>query len=199
MKLSIFKQHKSRTDQELLSLYMQDKNTEVLGILYHRYLDMMTGLCLKYLKNVPDAEDAVMEIFEVIVRRLPNHTVENFKSWIYKVGSNHCLDILRKQKRISEKEIEHYRMQSEESKRHSNAYMIEELDPQEVKLQIMEDCIDTLDNKQQRAIRMFYLQKKSYDDVAEALEITWSQTRSYIQNGRRNLKNCMEKKHERAR
>lgn len=199
MKISIFQRNKAKSDQQLLSLFKKDKDIAVLGELYNRYIDMVMGLSLKYLQNVHDSEDAVMEIFEVIVRRLPNHDVENFKSWLYKVSSNHCLDILRKKKRTSEKDKDIQLMQSSQKERLDNSWMSEEMDEKELLLNSMEDCIEQLDLKQQECVKMFYLEKKSYEVVSQTLEISWSQTRSFIQNGRRNLKKCMEKKHEAAR
>jgi len=170
----------------------------VLGELYNRYIDMVMGLCMKYLQNVPDSEDAVMEIFEVLLKRLPNHDVDNFKSWLYKVSSNYCLDVLRKKKRISEKENDFQLMQFNERDRHLGEMMSEEIDLQEALLETMESCIEQLSLEQRKCVQMFYLDKKSYEEVSQSMNISWSQTRSFIQNGRRNLKKCMEKNHEAA-
>jgi len=199
MKFSLFSRNKSKSDEDLLALYKQDQDMEVLGELYNRYLEMSMGLCMKYLKHVEESEDAVMEIFEIIAKRLPNHDVENFKAWLYRVVSNHCLDILRKKKRISDKEIEHYRMQSEEDLRLDHTGLSEELTEKEVLLNIMEQCIEELKEQQRKSVQLFFIEKQTYEMVAQALGISWSQTRSAIQNGKRNLKKCMEKNHEPAR
>ena len=195
MKLSIFQRNKSKSDEFLLKKFQENHDLEILGELYHRYIDMVMGLCLKYLKNVPDSEDAVMEIFELLIKRLPNHQVDNFKSWLYRVSGNYCLDLLRKQKRVDDKEKEFQLMQSQQSDRLIHEAMSSELDHDEVLLQTMESCIEQLNERQQLSVRLFYLEKKSYDDVAQQMGITWSQTRSFIQNGRRNLKKCMENSH----
>ena len=199
MKFSIFSRNKMKSDEALLALYKQDNDMEVLGELYNRYLEMSMGLCMKYLKHVQESEDAVMEVFEIIVKRLPNHDVENFKPWLYRVVSNHCLDILRRKKRISEKEIEVYRVQSEEGLRHESESFSGELNEKEVQLNAMENCIEELKEQQRKSVQLFFIEKQSYETVAKALGITWSQTRSAIQNGKRNLKKCMEKSHEPAR
>lgn len=199
MKFSIFQRNRSKTDEELLETFHADQDLEVLGELYNRYLSMVMGLSMKYLKNTTASEDAVMEVFEIIVKRLPNHKVENFKSWLYRVASNHCLDILRKQKRKTEKEIEAHRMYSDAQSRHIGIDWNEELDEKELLLTRMESCIDELVEQQRKCVQLFYIEKKNYEEVSSSLGITWSQTRSFIQNGRRNLKKCMEKKHESAR
>ena len=197
MKFSNFHQNKGTSDEELAKQYREDGDLAILGELYNRYLGMTMGLCMKFFKHVADSEDATMEIFEVVAKRLPNHEVENFKSWLYRVASNHCLDILRKRKRVNEKEIEALRVHSQEQVRPIDEHF-GELDEKEILLQAMDDCIEELGEKQKACVKMFYLEKKNYEEVSSSLEISWSQTRSFIQNGRRNLKKCMEKKHESA-
>lgn len=199
MKFSIFQTNKSKSDEELAELFTKSGDMAIVGELYNRYLEMLLGVSLKYLKNTEESEDAVMEIFEIIVKRLPNHEVENFKAWLYRVASNHCLDILRKQKRTREKENELIHMYSSDTIRQEEGWMSEEIADNEALLSLMEKCIETLNSSQKETIKLFYLERKSYEEVAEKLDITWSQTRSYVQNGRRNIKKCMETTHEASR
>ena len=199
MKFSIFQKNKLESDETLLAKFKATGDMEVLGELYNRYLEMTLGLCLKYFKNKEESEDAVMGIFEIVARRLPNHDVEYFKSWLYRVASNHCLDILRKNKRIQEKESEIKNMYSDLDTRLNTIDIDEEMSENEMNLQLMEQCIETLNEAQRVSIQLFYLEKKSYEEVADALNVSWAQTRSYVQNGRRNIKKCMEQNHESAR
>lgn len=60
-------------------------------------------------------------------------------------------------------------------------------------LQKLERCLETLSTEQKKAVELFYLQNKCYKEIAEATGIDWNKIRSFIQNGRRNLKICMEK------
>jgi RNA polymerase sigma-70 factor (ECF subfamily) len=196
MSENLFLRNKIKTDEELAEMFRKDKDMEILGELFHRYMDMIMGLCMKYFKNTVDSEDAVMEIFEVLARRLPNHQVKHFKSWIYSLSSNHCLDILRKKKRDFSREGEKHLMYSMEVKRQYSDELIEEKSNQEKLLLSMEDCMKQLVDKQKQCVQLFYIDKMKYEEVSKALEITWSQTRSFIQNGRRNLKKCMENNHE---
>lgn len=198
MKFNIFNKNKSLTDEEMVLLYQKEGDLEILGELYNRYLEMMYGVCLKYLKNTADAEDTVMQIFEIIMRRIKNHNIENFSGWLYRVAANHCLDILRKKTRDKEKENEIINMQSRADSRQYNEEF-QEISEKEIQLQTMEDCIQKLKAMQKDTIQLFYLKKNTYEEVAEKLGITWSQTRSYVQNGRRNLKKCMEEKYEASR
>ncbi len=191
MKQSEFRRYPDLTDEEMVVLVQDKKDMEILGSLYNRYLLMMMGLCLKYLNHQDAAEDAVMEIFEILHRRLPNHQVENFSAWLYRLASNHCLDILRKQQRTLAKDVQI--MQSVKDERHNDDWLVDEVQEKEAVLTKMEKCLEQLNDKQKMSIQLFYLKKQSYEDVSKKLGATWAQTRSYIQNGRRNMKKCMEK------
>lgn len=159
----------------------------VLATLYQRYMDLMYGLCLKYFKDPELSKDAVMQIFEELVVKLKKHEVDNFKSWLYTLGRNHCLMQLRTPKNLKTTEFKTEIVQSEEET-HLNGVMT-----REANLQLMEKCLETLPEDQKKTIQLFYLEGKCYNDISEATGIEWNKVRSFIQNGRRNLKICMEK------
>lgn len=180
---------KPLSDDELLAAYKQSEDLEVLASLYKRYQGLVYGLCLKYFRNVEDSQDAVINIFELLIEKVKRHNIDIFKNWLYTVTKNHCLEQLRKRgrNRIKEKEAEN--MYS------TTVFHPDNIMEKEATLEKMEKCIDALPTKQKECIRLFYLQKKSYQELSEELELKWNTIRSFIQNGRRNLKNCMEKNH----
>jgi len=178
------------TDKELVDLYKKSTGLDALGELYRRYMDLVYGVCLKYLKNNEAAKDSVMQIFEELVVKLKKHEVENFKSWLYQVAKNHCLMQLRSPKNLKTVEISPTLMQNEENV-HLNGVL-----EREENLEKMEHCLKTLTDDQQTAIRLFYLEGKCYNEIVEATGREWKDVRSFIQNGRRNLKLCMEKQTE---
>lgn len=181
------------TDEQLLEEYRSSSSLHTLGVLYNRHLSFVYGVALKYLQNKADAEDMCMEIFESLPKKLKGKNITSFKPWIYRVTTNTCLDLLRKNKTASKHKKEIEIMQSEQSER----YTIDDKLQLESNLVALEDCIETLQNEQKQCIDLFYLKKMSYADVSSQLGISWAKTRSLIQNGRRNLKNCMEEKNER--
>ena len=183
-------QGSAQSDQELIDKYKRTHNNEVLGILYERYMHLVYGTCLKYLKNREAAQDAVMNIFEELMTKLRSHEVDNFKSWLFVVSKNHCLMQLRKESRSRTVEIPISLMQSEEEI-HLNGVL-----EKEKHLDDMEDCLKSLVEDQQRTVRLFYLDNKCYNEIAEMTGMEWNRIRSHIQNGRRNLKICMDKKSE---
>jgi RNA polymerase sigma factor (sigma-70 family) len=174
-------------DRELVSLFRTSQNMDVLAVLFQRYMDLLYGVCLKYLKQPETAKDAVMQIFEELVAKLPKHEVENFKSWLYTLAKNYCLMQLRTPKNLKTTEFNPDSMQLEEEV-HLNGIQVKEEN-----LQKLERCLQTLSLEQKKTVELFYLQNKCYKEIAEATGIEWNKVRSFIQNGRRNLKICMEK------
>jgi RNA polymerase sigma factor (sigma-70 family) len=174
-------------DRELVSLFRTSGNMDVLAVLFQRYMDLLYGVCLKYLKQPEPARDAVMQIFEELVVKLPKHEVDNFKSWLYTLAKNYCLMQLRTPKNLKTTEFNPDSMQLEEDV-HLNGIQV-----REENLQKLERCLQTLSAEQKTTVELFYLQNKCYKEIAEATGIEWNKVRSFIQNGRRNLKICMEK------
>jgi len=177
-----------RNDQELLQRYKQTADLQVLGVLYQRYMDLVYGVCLKYFRDPEESKDAVMNIFEELVLKLKVHEVENFRSWLHVLARNHCLMQLRKKNRIRTTDLDPSLMQSTEELHHNGVM------DREDRLSLMEDCMKTLPDEQKRSVELFYLQSKCYNEIAEIMGLEWNKVRSQIQNGKRNLRLCMEKK-----
>jgi RNA polymerase sigma-70 factor (ECF subfamily) len=173
-------------DKELVSLFRTSGNMEVLAVLFQRYMELLYGVCLKYLKQPEAAKDAVMQIFEELVQKLPKHEVDNFKSWLHTLAKNYCLMQLRTPKNLKTTEFNPDSMQLEEEM-HLNGVLLKEEN-----LQKLERCLQTLSQEQKQTVELFYLQNKCYKEIAAITGIEWTKVRSFIQNGRRNLKICME-------
>lgn len=178
----------SLTDKELVTLYKESEDLAVLGELYQRYMELVYGVCLKYFKEPETAKDSVMQIFEELVSKLKKHDVDNFRGWLHQVAKNHCLMQLRTPKNMKIVEIKTDIVQNEENV-HLNGIL-----EKEENFKKLEHCIGTLTSDQQQAIRLFYLEEKCYNEIVEITGLDWNQVRSFIQNGRRNLKICMESK-----
>jgi len=173
-------------DDSLLKEFQSTLNQEVLATLYLRYSSLVYGTCMKYLKNEDSSQDAVMNIYQELVQKLPHHKVDNFKSWLYVVTKNHCLMQLRKDKKNTTVELQPAFMQSEDFSHLDSAL------EKERHLQLLEKCIDGLSDDQKASIRLFYLENKCYNEISALTGNDWNKVRSLIQNGRRNLKNCMD-------
>lgn len=174
-------------DKELVNQFKASGDLNTLAMLYQRYMELLYGVCLKYLKQPEASRDAVMHIFEELVDKLKKHEVDNFKSWVYTLAKNHCLMQLRTPKNLKTTEFKVDIMQSEEEVHLNGALQREE------NLDKLERCLQTLSAEQKITVELFYLQNKCYKEIAEITGLEWNKVRSYIQNGRRNLKICMEK------
>ena len=173
-------------DQVLVQLYRKGGNIDTLGELYNRYMELVYGVCLKYLKEPEDAKDCVINIFEELIIKLKKYEVDNFKGWLYQFAKNHCLMKLRSKKgqpSIVDADIMHL-----QENIHLDGVM-----EKETQLNTMEYCIEQLPQEQKQAIELFYLKEKCYKEIADSTQTDINKVRSFIQNGRRNLKICMEK------
>jgi len=174
------------SDTELVLQYKHSTDLAILGELYQRYMELVYGVCLKYLKDPETSRDAVMQIFEELVIKLKKHEVENFRGWLHQVAKNHCLMQLRTPKNLKTVELPASLMQTEE-----NVHLNGELEKEE-NFEKLEKCISALPGEQEQMIKLFYLEGKSYNEIVSITGQDWNKVRSLIQNGRRNLKICME-------
>jgi RNA polymerase sigma-70 factor (ECF subfamily) len=179
-------QHNHISDSQLLQKFYNDGNNQWLGILLQRYTLLLLGTCMKYLRNEEAAKDAVQQIFLKAVTELQKYKVDYFKSWLYMVAKNHCLMQLRDKNIFIPVEDHTTLIQPE-------ADMIEIKDKEKT-LTLIEASIEELNTEQKTCVTLFYLQKISYTEIAERTGYTLLQVKSHIQNGKRNLKNLVEKK-----
>lgn len=192
--LEISGKHKEISDEDLLGKFYTTGNLDVLGELYARYMHLVYGVSLKYFGDRADAQDAVMFIFEKLIVDLPRHEVQNFKSWLYVLTKNHCLMEIRSRKsadrRLEGLKTEQEFMESED-----------ELHPLDREGNFLEkalkECIEKLKSEQKQCIELFYYQKLCYQEIAEKLGMSEKKVKSYLQNGKRNLKICLEGKNVR--
>ena len=153
-------------------------------------MHLVFGLCLKYLKDEEKSKDAVMQIFEQLITKLKIHEVSNFKSWLYTLARNYCLMEIRSSGK-------HEFVSMEDNFMEKDAFVHLDIDDmREHKLSIMEQCMEKLPPEQKETINLFYLEQKCYKDVAELTGYDLNKVKSYIQNGKRNLKICIEKSGE---
>lgn len=170
------------TDEELLQRYKTDENNRWMGILFDRYAILLLGLCMKYLKDEEDARDSVQQIFLKVLADAKHHNVQLFRAWIYQVGKNHCLMQLRKKQQHRHVEVNEANAPAAQETEKTGFMEKDNL------IDNMEQALETLNKEQRDCVKMFYLQKLSYQDIASYTGYTLQQVKSYIQNGKRNLK-----------
>lgn len=193
MFLKRFRRPKLTTDQEYVAAYRATGDLAVLGELYERHIELVYAVCYNYLRDEDEAKDAVMHLFEQLVIDLRRHDVQQFQPWLHSVARNYCLMQLRKKQAHPMVALMTYDTDSEDTE--GMPLLVDEPDELDLEedLSCLEACLQTLPTEQQTCLRLFYLEQKSYADVALITGYDPKQVKSYLQNGRRNLKLCMSK------
>lgn len=175
------------SDQELLESFYHDHDNEWLGILLQRYTMLLLGVCMKYLKNEEEAKDAVQQVFLKVIGELQKYKVGYFKSWLYMVAKNHCLMKLRDKGKVPVEITDNIMATPAEPD------SLQTHTEKEMLLTQMASALQRLNFEQQQCVTLFYLEKKSYQEVADATGYSLLQVKSHIQNGKRNLKIMLER------
>ena len=166
------------TDQEYIKEYQSNGDLKSITVLYKKYLSFVLGVSMKYLKNETEAEDATMEVFEILIHNLKKNTPEFFKSYLFAITRNHCLATIRKKAKSIELEKDLY----------SNFMDFEEEDTLIYeKLDVLNELLHQLPEEQKKAIKMFYFDNMSYQNICEVQKWTYNEVKSHLQNGKRNL------------
>lgn len=185
---------KEPDDEQLIAEYRSTADPAVLGRLYQRYMHLVYGVCLKYLKNREDAQDAVMALFEKLSTEVLNKKIETFKPWLYVVAKNYCLMQLRRQQSINQKEKEFQNSEILFMENVDVMHLNDEWEP-EVLDRRLQECLNKLRLQQRQCLELFYFEERCYKDISEQLQMDLKKVKSYIQNGKRNLKLCIESGH----
>ena len=186
------------TDEELVHRYRNSYDVIYIGELYQRYTHLVFGVCIKYLKNVAEAEDATMHIFEKLITDLKKHHIVTFKPWLYTVVKNQCMMEFRKGA-ITNKHSNQLKYETTAVVENEEVDHLKEAEEKEFVLLHLNEGILELKAEQKECIELFYLKKCSYGEISALTGYTAKEVKSYIQNGKRNLKNYITTKNEQAK
>jgi len=176
-------------DEVLLRRYRDTGDMTVLGKLYEAYAEMVYYVCMRYLKDSERSKDAVMQIFEELIHKVNKQEIQRFGNWLYVLSRNHCLMQLRAEKN-------RHHVSIDEFVEFTLAVHPEgEAKEKERQLTALEQCMERLPEKQKRSVDLFFLNEKCYKEIADSTGYSLKEVKSYIQNGKRNLKLCMEANH----
>jgi RNA polymerase sigma-70 factor, ECF subfamily len=186
-----------KPDEELLRMYRSSSDPEILGELYSRYMHLVYGVCLKYLRNREESMDAVIQIFEKLVIEIPKFKIENFRSWLHVVTKNYCLMLIRSREAIIEK---HNAWIEDNLLFMENDSELHPIDDEGTDLgKVLQVCLKKLKKEQRECITQFYYENRCYNEIAGNLNLDEKKVKSHIQNGKRNLKLCIVGKNGREK
>ena len=192
--LTLSEKHPEKTDEDLLGGFQKSGDIDLLGELYARHMHLVYGVCLKYLANPDDARDATMFIFEKLVSDLPGQEIRQFKSWLYVLTRNYCLMDIRAKKSV-DRRLDGYKTEQEFVESEQDVHPIDREDKSIE--QALTVCVDKLKAEQKQCIELFYYKKMCYREISDSLGIAEKKVKSLLQNGKRNLKICLESNHVR--
>ncbi|MFZ1687238.1 MAG: sigma-70 family RNA polymerase sigma factor [Flavobacteriales bacterium] len=177
------KQHQASSDEDLVKAIKAGRS-EALGVLWDRYAHLLFAVGMKYLKDVEASKDAVMNVFTELPGLIARHEVRNAGGWLHTVMRNHCLMQLRGARQFTEINGTQYD--------EADDLLAAHLENEEM-IRRMEHAIDELNDQQRNCIKLFYLDRLSYAEVGERLNMAFDAVRSNIQNGRRMLRMILER------
>ena len=176
------------SDQQLLEHWYETHDNRVLGTLLQRYTLLLLGVCMKYLKNEEEAKDAVQQVFVKAISELKKYKVDYLKSWLYMIARNHCLMKLR-DNHFTIKEVGEWLNEATDEP-------ALEGENREAVFQYLEEALAQLNAEQKTCVTLFYLHRKSYNEISVLTGQSLPQVKSCIQNGKRNLKLFTNKKRQ---
>lgn len=186
-------------DEELIHRYRNSHEMAYVGELYQRYTHLVFGVCLKYFKNETRAQDSTMEIFENLIIELKKHHITSFRPWLHTVVKNHCMMEFRKEAGENKRQaVLKYELGGFVENTDETHLEQEENEDKEFVLEHLREYVDDLKEEHRVCIELFYLKGCSYSEVSKITGYTMNEVKSYIQNGKRNLKNYITAKNERA-
>lgn len=181
--MKLFKKNISKiSDAELIEVYQKENTQKFIAELFSRYSHLVFGVSLKYLKSEPEAKDLTQDVYTVLQKKLKTHEVTNFSSWLHQLTKNECLMELRRNKRIELVPLIENNLEEEDS-------IIAEKILLETKIETLLKELENLKPAQKECMKLFYLKKMSYREITSSTNYSEKEVKSYIQNGKRNLKN----------
>lgn len=178
----------SSSDEELLQLYRKSRKPEYLVGLYGRYTPLVYGVALKYLKSAPDAREVVMLILEDLFEKILQYDIRVFKSWLYTCVRNYCLVELRSRSKNLTVELDEKFMEF------CDGFTLDREDEPVEQDEALQVCLESLPERQRKCVHYFFFEEFSYKEIEQKSGFSLKMIKSFIQNGKRNLRVCLEQK-----
>lgn len=144
--------------------------------LFDKNSSKMLSVCRSYVNDFHHAEDCMLKGFVKVFKNIDRFKSEgSFEGWIRRIMVNECLDFIKLNKRLmylDETEIESETAEWEED--------LTGIDAQEL--------LDQLPESYRMVFNLFVLEDYSHKEIAEALSITESNSKSQLLRAKKKLK-----------
>jgi RNA polymerase sigma-70 factor (ECF subfamily) len=155
---------------------------ENFGELYEQHHPEIFRFCRRILRNYDNAEDAAEATFVKAYFHLEKFDPmkASFRTWIFRIAGNECLDRIRKWKD----------QPLDETVPSENNLTDESQDIQ----RIVNECLDRLEEGERAPFVLYHLEGFTYEEIAGIMKTSLSTARNRVKSAERNMKACLEKK-----
>jgi RNA polymerase sigma-70 factor (ECF subfamily) len=164
-----------------MMVLVQGGDREAFETLVLRHRIPAIRFAQRYIRDEFTAEDIVQDSFTIIyVKRMAYNTKYSFKTFLYTIIRNKCIDYLRKIKHQSLEEVEIIASSAEE-------VVIDKEERKEVRR-----LVSTLNEEYQRAIYLYEYEDMSYKEIAKIMNKTVAQIKITIFRARKKIQKAVE-------
>lgn len=190
------KQKSSKSNSELIQRAIDGDETAYRQLL-ENYRGAIFNLLFKMVRNKEETEDLVQEAFIKAFKALPSFNEEYaFSTWLYKIAINNCIDHMRKKrlktysinKPVRSKDGELDREFPDTSMSPDKELLHDE------RTRLIETAIDELPENYKTAILLRHRDEKSYEEIAQLLDIPLGTVKARIFRAREMLKKRLKGK-----
>jgi RNA polymerase sigma-70 factor, ECF subfamily len=154
-------------------------------MLIKQHKDLIYSYALYMLKNRMDADDITQEVFIKIWNNIDKFNLKAAKSWILKTTHNLCIDYLRKNQKISKREVD--------LKGKMNLSGTGTLSDTEVKVRKsflknkIKEGVENLPENLKSVFVLYELQGFKYQEISETLSMPLNSVKVYLMRARKKL------------
>ncbi len=191
---------KAQRDLELVRQAIEHGNQQAYTELMKIYKDMIFFMLLRMTGNHEDAEDLTIETFGKAFTNIHQYNgTFAFSTWLFRIASNNCIDFMRRKKKnvLNQEANEDVEDQDEKFN-----FVVDMINPEEKfiksqKAEVVRQVVETLKPRYRRLILMRYFDERSYEEIAEELDLPLGTVKAQLFRAReflyRSLKNLMER------
>lgn len=158
-------------------------HTDQYRLLIERYQTGLIIHCENIIKDRQDAEDIAQESFIKAFDMLPSYdsSKANFSTWLYRIATNKAIDYLRKNKRV---------IAVDDPEQYADEHAEVELFDDEI--QALRSAVDALKPPEYaQVIKAYFWEGKSYQAIADELDITTNTVGTWMRRAKANLKEVL--------
>ena len=160
------------------------------------YKNYVFAIILNFIKDYNEVENVAQEVFLQIFISLPKYESDNFKGWISRISSNKSIDWIRRKKSKFKEEVMEDSQEIIESSKYSHVETPEEIFLENEKTEEIKEMCSSMSPIYEDVIRKFYLEGKSYEEIAGEEGVTVKTIASRLYRGRNILKEKWREENE---